>query len=39
MRSVGLTFSRSGGDEIELASYDRRLVAGAQVLGITIYPL
>jgi len=34
-----LEFLRSQGETIELASYDRRLVACAQALGITIYPL
>jgi PIN domain len=30
---------RAGGDAIELASFDRRLLAGALALGITIFPL
>jgi hypothetical protein len=30
---------RAGGDHIELASFDRRLVAGAQALGIAIFGL
>ena len=30
---------RAGGDYIELASFDRRLVAGAQALGIAIFGL
>lgn len=32
-------FLRRRGDDIELASYDRRLVAGARALGIRIYAL
>jgi len=34
-----IEFLRARGEDIELASYDRRLVAGAQALGIAIYPL
>jgi PIN domain len=30
---------RAGGDYIELASFDRRLVAGARALGISIFAL
>jgi predicted nucleic acid-binding protein len=30
---------RVGGDYIELASFDRRLVAGAQALGVAIFAL
>jgi hypothetical protein len=30
---------RVGGDVVELASFDRRLLAGARALGITIFPL
>jgi PIN domain len=30
---------RAGGDYIELASFDRRLVAGARALGVAIFPL
>jgi hypothetical protein len=32
-------FLRARGEEIELASYDRRLIACAQALGIAIYAL
>lgn len=34
-----IEFLRARGEDIELASYDRRLVAGARALGIAIYPL
>ena len=34
-----IEFLRAGGRDIELASYDRRLIAGARALGIEIYPL
>jgi len=34
-----IEFLRNEGEAIELASYDRRLVACAQALGITSYPL
>jgi hypothetical protein len=34
-----IEFLRARGQDIELASYDRRLVAGARALGIAIYPL
>jgi hypothetical protein len=34
-----LEFLRASGENIELASYDRRLIAAAQALGITIYAL
>lgn len=30
---------RASGDEVKLASFDRRLVAGAQALGISIFRL
>ena len=30
---------RVGGDYVELASFDRRLVAGARALGVTIFAL
>jgi hypothetical protein len=32
-------FLRASGEDVELASYDRRLVAAAQALRITIHPL
>jgi predicted nucleic acid-binding protein len=32
-------FLRASGEAVELASYDRRLVAGARELGIAIYAL
>jgi PIN domain len=34
-----IEFLRDRSEEIELASYDRRLVAGARALGIAIYAL
>jgi hypothetical protein len=34
-----IEFLRGRGDEIELASYDRKLVACARALGIAIHPL
>jgi len=34
-----IEFLRTEGEEIELASYDRRLIAGAQALGIPLYAL
>lgn len=34
-----IEFLRARGEDIELASYDRRLVAAARALGIAIYPL
>jgi len=34
-----IEFLRAGGQDIELASYDRRLIAGARALGIAIYAL
>jgi len=34
-----IEFLRARGEDIELASYDRRLIAGAQALGIAIYRL
>jgi predicted nucleic acid-binding protein len=34
-----IEFLRAGGEEIELASYDRKLVACARALGIAIYAL
>jgi len=34
-----IEFLRSRDDDIQLASYDRRLLAGARALGVTIYPL
>jgi hypothetical protein len=36
---ASIEFLRSGGEEIELASYDNRLVAAAQVLGIPLAAL
>ena len=33
-----IEFLRGRGEDIELASYDRRLIAGARALGIAIYP-
>ena len=32
-----IEFLRSRGEDIQLASYDRRLIAGAEALGIAIY--
>ncbi len=34
-----IEFLRTRGDDIEFASFDRRLIAGAQALGISIYAL
>ena len=34
-----IEFLRARGEDIELASYDRRLIAGARALGIAIYAL
>lgn len=34
-----IEFLRAGGEDIELASFDRRLIVAAQALGIAIYPL
>jgi predicted nucleic acid-binding protein len=34
-----IEFLRAGGEDIELASYDQRLIAAAQALGIALYPL
>jgi hypothetical protein len=34
-----IEFLRARGEDVELASYDRRLIAGARALGIAIYPL
>lgn len=34
-----IEFLRARGDDIELASYDRRLLAGARALGIAIYAI
>jgi predicted nucleic acid-binding protein len=34
-----IEFLRAGGEDIELASFDRRLVVAARALGIAIYPL
>ncbi len=34
-----IEFLHASGEEVELASYDRRLVAAARALGIAIYPL
>jgi hypothetical protein len=32
-------FLRTSGEDVELASYDRRLIAAARALGIAIHPL
>ncbi len=34
-----IEFLRAGGEDVGLASYDKRLNAGAQALGIAVYPL
>ena len=34
-----IEFLRAGGEDIELASYDRRLIVAARALGIAIYTL
>jgi hypothetical protein len=34
-----IEFLRAGGEDIELASYDRRLIVAARALGIPIYAL
>ena len=34
-----MEFVRAAEDALQLASYDRRLIAGAQALGIAIFPL
>jgi len=34
-----IEYLRSGGDDIELASFDRRLVAAARALGVPIFAL
>ena len=34
-----IEFLRKSGEEVEFASYDRRLIAGARALGIAIHPL
>jgi predicted nucleic acid-binding protein len=34
-----IEYLRAGGDDVELASFDRRLVAGAQALGVAILAL
>jgi len=34
-----IEFLRAGGEDVEMASYDRRLIAGAQALGIPICAL
>ena len=34
-----MEFLRNRGEDIELASYDRRLIAGAQALGIAVFAL
>jgi uncharacterized protein len=34
-----IEFLRARGENVELASYDRRLIAGARALGIAVYAL
>ena len=34
-----IIFLRASGEDVELASYDRRLIAAAKALGIAIHPL
>ena len=34
-----IEFLRASGEDVELASYDRKLIACARALGIAIYPL
>jgi hypothetical protein len=39
LRLATIEHLRAGGDSIELASFDQRLVAGARALGIAIFAL